>query len=130
MLRRAGVVLVAVVCAVAAGCGQGSSRLSGRWHGARAEGVTPDTLLAANAFAAKMQLEVDGDVMVVTTATAKQNCHYKIAREEKDKLVITTDKDGPKDELVFTFIDAKTMRWVVTPDGKSIVFVKEEEPKK
>jgi hypothetical protein len=129
MPYRAAVVSFGVACALTTGCGQGS-RLAGRWHGVRAEGVTPDTQGSANAFASKMQLDVDGDVMVVTTATAKQNCHYKTAREEKDKIVITTDKDGPKDELTFTFIDAKTMRWLVTPDGKAIVFAKDEEPKK
>jgi hypothetical protein len=129
MLRSVGVAGFAAVLALA-GCGQGSTRLSGRWHGVRADGVTPDAQAAATAFAARMQLEVDGDVMVVTTATGKQNCHFKTVRDEKDKLVITTDKDGPKDELVFTFVDAKTMRWLVTPDGKTIVFVKDEEPKK
>jgi hypothetical protein len=90
----------------------------------------PEAQAAANAFATKMQLEVDGDVMVVITATAKQNCHYKIVREEKDKVVITTDKDGPKDELIFLFVDAKTMRWLVTTDGKAVVLVKDDEPKK
>jgi hypothetical protein len=127
MSRRVGVGLVAVVLALA-GCGQGSARLSGRWRGARAEGVAGDTQAAANLFATRMQIDVSGDVMVVTTATDKQNCHYKTVREDKDKIVITTDKDGPKDEQTFTFLDPKTMRWSIS-DGKSIVFVKEDAKK-
>lgn len=108
------------------GCGQGSARLAGRWRGARAEGVNPNLQAAANAFAAKMQIDVSGDVMVLTTLGEKQNCHYKTVREEKNKIVIATDKDGPKDEQTFTFDGPKTMRWLVTPDGKAIVFVKDD----
>jgi hypothetical protein len=128
MSRRVGVGLVAVVLTLP-GCGQGSARLAGRWHGARAEGVTADVQAAANLFATRMQIEVSGDVMVVTTPTDKQNCHYKTVREDKDKVVIATDKDGPKAEETFTFLDPKTMRWSITPDGKAIVFVKEDAKK-
>jgi hypothetical protein len=128
---RVGASCFAVAVAVGlAGCNQGSARLAGRWHGARAEGVTPDTQASANAFATRMQIDVTGDVIVVTTGSDKQTCHYKTIREEKDKLVIATDKDGPKDEESFTFVDAKTMRWVVSPDAKAIVFVKEDDAKK
>jgi hypothetical protein len=111
------------------GCSPGSERLYGRWRGTRAEGVAADMQAAANAFATRMQIDVSGDVMVVTTAGDKQNCHYKTVREDKGKVVITTDKDGPKEEQTFTFDGPKTMRWAVTPDGKSIVFVKTDDAK-
>jgi hypothetical protein len=106
------------------GCGAGSKRLAGHWRGVRAEGVPSDVQATADAFAGKMQIDVTGDVIIVTTATDKQTGHYKTVREDKNRLIITTDKDGPTDEQAFSFVDPKTMRWQVA-DGKTIVFVRD-----
>ena len=125
MWRRAGVCSFAAALAIA-GCSGGSKRLAGRWHGTRAEGVPNESQAAADTFAGKMLIEVTGDVIVVTTGGAKLSGHYKTVREDKDKVVITTDKDGPTDEQTFTFVDAKTMRWSVV-SGKAIFFAKDKD---
>lgn len=122
MMRRH-LALVALYASLAA-CGSGSKRLGGHWRGIRAEGVSPDVQKAADAFAGKMTIDVTGDVIVVTTATDRQSGHYKAVSDDKTKLVIVTDKDGPSDPQTFIFTDAKTMKWVVQAP-KSIVFTKD-----
>ncbi|HEY8039434.1 MAG TPA: hypothetical protein VIF15_06555 [Polyangiaceae bacterium] len=108
--------------AVVAGCGGGgSSRLQGKWHGQRSEGVAPTVATQANAFATAMQLEVKGDAITVTTSTSSQSGHYKVVKEDKTSVVITTDKDGPTEPQTFTFVDDKTLKWAVV-SGQSIVF--------
>lgn len=114
--------------ALAAGmlaCGSGGSkRLQGRWHGLRAEGVAVASQGAANTFATGMTLEVSGDSITVTTPHDKQSGRYKVVREDKSTLVLTTDKDGPKEPQTFTFVDDKTLKWLVM-DGEQIVFAKQ-----
>jgi len=106
------------------GCNHGSARLAGHWRGVRAEGVPPSEDDAANGFAGKMQLDVSGDVITVTTAAGKETGHYKVVSEDKGTTVIATDKDGPSEPQTFTFVDEKTLRWQVVP-GKAVVFNKE-----
>jgi hypothetical protein len=106
------------------GCRSGSARLEGTWKGQRAEGVTVDSQIAANAFAREMVLEVKGDSITVTTAKDKQTGKYKVVKEDKSSLVIVTDKDGDADQQTFTFVDDKTMKWAVL-EGKTITFSKQ-----
>ncbi len=122
MVRRH-LALVTLFASLAA-CGGGSKRLAGHWRGVRAEGVSPDVQKAADAFAGKMTIDVTGDVIVVTTATDRQSGHYKAVSDDKTKLVIVTDKDGPSDPQTFLFTDAKTMKWIVQAP-KAIVFTKD-----
>jgi hypothetical protein len=115
----------AAIASLATACGHaGSSRLEGRWHGVRAEGVFGEAQTAANAFAAATDLDVRGDSITVSTPKEKQSGRYRVVREDKTSLVLTTDKDGPDEPQTFTFVDAKTMKWSVL-DGKAIVFVKQ-----
>jgi hypothetical protein len=117
--------LLGAILSAVAGChGGGAARLPGKWHGVRAEGVTPETVAAANAFAGATELEVKGDAITVTTPKDKQSGRYKVVKQDKTTLVITTDKDGADDPQTFTFVDDKTLRWAVL-DGKSIVFAKQ-----
>ncbi len=116
--------LVASLAWAAAGCGGGgSSRLQGKWHGLRADGVMPAALAAANAFASGMMLEVKGDAITVTTPKDTQSGHYHVVKEDKTSVVITTDKDGPAEPQTFTFVDDKTLRWAVD-GGQAILFGK------
>jgi hypothetical protein len=123
---RAQLPWAAAVASLAAACGHaGSSRLEGRWHGVRAEGVYgSDAQAAANAFAAATDLDVRGDSITVSTPKEKQSGRYRVVREDKTTVVLTTDKDGPDEPQTFTFVDAKTLKWSVL-DGKAIVFVKQ-----
>src|SRR5580693_6074832 len=104
--------------------GDGAARLQGKWRGVRTEGVGNDALAAANAFASATELDVKGDAITVTTPKDKQSGRYKVVKQDKATLVITTDKDGTDDPQTFTFVDDKTLRWAVL-DGKSIVFAKQ-----
>jgi hypothetical protein len=121
----AAMVLLAAGACAAIGCGRsGAARLEGHWRGLRAEGVPGDAQAAANSFAAAMELEVKGDSIRVSTSKDRQSGHYRIVREDKASVVLTTEKDGPDEPQTFTFVDAKTMKWSVL-DGKSIVFVRQ-----
>lgn len=124
MSRRLALVslLAATVC-VACG-GGGSKRLQGTWKGVRAEGVGDAAKTAANAFAAGMKVEVKGDAITVTTPKDKQSGHYKVVTDDKTRVVITTDKDGPTEPQTFTFADEKTMSWAVAA-GQTIVFARQ-----
>ena len=102
----------------------GLARFEGRWQGVRAEGVSPDALPAANAFAAGTRLEVKSDVLTITTPRDRQVGRYRVVDESDDTVVITTDRDGPELPATFRFVDARTMKWAVL-DGKSLVFAKE-----
>ena len=121
----AGPLALAALMAVAAACGsEGAPRLQGTWRGQRAEGVPASAAGVANAFAAGMLLEVKGDGIAVTTARDRQSGRYKVVKEDKTSLVITTDKDGAGARQTFTFVDDRTMKWAVL-DGNVIVFAKQ-----
>lgn len=122
-MHRAALALALVT--VAGAChGSGSKRLEGHWKGARTEGVSLDALVAANAFAVRTEIDVKGDAITVTTPKDKQAGRYKVVKEDKTTLVVTTDKDGPTEPQTFMFVDDKTMKWAVL-EGKTIVFVKQ-----
>jgi hypothetical protein len=116
--------LAALTLGLLACGGGGSKRLQGKWHGLRAEGVAVASQASANAFATGMTLEVSGDSITVTTPHDKQAGRYKVVKEDKSTLVLTTDKDGPKEPQTFTFVDEKTVKWLVM-DGELIVFGKQ-----
>jgi hypothetical protein len=125
VLRLARASLLGAILPVLAGChGDGASRLQGKWRGLRAEGVAAETVAAANAFATATEIDVKGDAITVITPKDKQSGRYKVVKQDKTMLVITTDKDGLDDPQTFTFVDDKTVRWAVL-DGKSIVFAKQ-----
>jgi hypothetical protein len=104
--------------------GGGAARLQGNWRGVRAEGVAPEAATAANTFATGTALDVKGDAITVTTPKDTQSGHYKVVKQDKTTVVITTDKDGADDPQTFVFVDDKTLRWSVL-DGKSIVFARQ-----
>lgn len=115
--------VLAFAAAVAACRGDGAAKLQGHWRGVRAEGVAAESLAAANAFATGTQLDVKGDAITVTTPKDKQSGRYKVVKQDKSTIVITTDKDGPGEPQTFTFVDDKTMRWAVL-EGRAIVFAR------
>jgi hypothetical protein len=106
-------------------CGHpGSARLEGRWRGVRAEGVSGEAQAAANAFVVGTEIDVKGDAITVSTPKDKQFGRYRVVRDDQASVIITTDKDGVDEPQMFTFVDAKTMKWAVL-DGKSIVFARQ-----
>jgi hypothetical protein len=109
---------------VIAGCSHGSSNLAGHWRGMRAEGVPANVTDPTNIYAAHMRFDVKGDVITVTTAKDTRTDHYKVISEDKTTTVINTDTDGALNPQTFTFPDATTMKWAVTPSS-SVVFTKE-----
>jgi len=96
----------------------------GHWRGVRAEGVRSDVVDSTNAYAARLQMDVKGDAITLTTAKEVRADHYTVVQEDKARTVIMTDLDGESEPQTFTFPDAKTMKWSVSP-GASIVFQKE-----
>jgi len=121
--RPATVLAVMLVVATAA-CSHGSANLAGHWKGARSEGAAAAALDAANSYATHMRLDVNGDVITVTTASDAKTDHYTVVSEDKTKTIIATALDGAADPQTFTFPDAKTMKWAVVP-GQFVVFTKE-----
>jgi len=117
-LARASVLGAAV--SLGAAChGEGAARLQGTWRGVRAEGASPDALAGANAFAVATELDVKGDAPKET-----QSGRYRVLRQDRTTLVITTDRDGADDPQTFVFVDDKTLRWSVL-EGRSIVFARQ-----
>lgn len=102
----------------------GQARLEGHWKGIKAVGVPDSVLSSANLYAANMELDFKADKVKVINGSDTQSGKYKIVREDKTSVVLTTDGDGPTDEQTFTFEDEKTMRWTVVP-GKTIQFQKQ-----
>jgi hypothetical protein len=123
-LRRPSFLLVLAVSATLTGCHKGSARLSGHWRGVSSEGSTGSADVYANAFAAKMQLDVSGDIVTITTPGGKESSHYKVLREDATTTVIAAEGDAGTDQETFTLVDPKTLKWTVVP-GKAIVFAKE-----
>jgi len=103
--------------------GDGAARLQGTWRGVRADGVAADAVQGANAFAVATELEVRGDALVVTTPEDTQSGRYRVVKQDRATLVITTDKDGAEDPQTFVFLDDTTLRWTAL-EGKSIVFAR------
>lgn len=118
---RYAVLFLGLACA---GCSRGSTNLAGHWRGVQSEGVDSTALDTANAYATHMRLDVKGDVLTVTTPKDTRTDHYTVVQEDKAKTVIASELDGKDDPQTFTFPDAKTMKWAVSP-GASLVFVKE-----
>ena len=124
MLRH--VLAVVTASSLVVACGhKGSARLEGRWKGTRADGVAPEAQQAANSFATQTEIDVKGDAITVITPRDKQSGTYKVLKEDKSAVTIVTDKDGPDDAQVFTFVDDKTMRWGVI-EGKTITFTRDK----
>jgi hypothetical protein len=121
---RAGLASILVGALVLGGCSHGSANLTGHWRGLRAEGVRSDLLDSTNSFANHMRLDVNGNVITVTTSKDTRTDHYTVVSEDKTKTVITTELDGASAPQTFTFTDPSTMKWAVAP-GQAVVFVKE-----
>jgi hypothetical protein len=107
-------------------CGHsGSARLEGHWKGVRADGPTGDALARANDFATQTELDLRGDHITVTFPNQEpQSGRYRVLDETKQAVVLVTDKDGPNDKQTFSFVDDKTIKWLVL-EGKSITFVRQ-----
>ena len=116
-------VLSATLSLVGACHGDGAARLQGTWRGVRAEGVAADAQASANAFALATELDVKGDALVVTTPGDTQSGRYRVVKQDRTTLIITTDKDGPDAPQTFVFVDDKMLRWLAL-EGKAIVFVR------
>lgn len=65
-----------------------------------------------------------GDALVVITPKETQSGRYRVLRQDRTTLVITTDRDGADDPQTFVFVDDKTLRWSVL-EGRSIVFARQ-----
>ena len=76
-------------------CRGGAARMQGHWRGVRAEGVPADGAAAANAFATGTELDVQGDSLTVIAPGSKQTGRYEVMAQDRTKVVLATDKDGP-----------------------------------
>lgn len=122
-LRRACIAVLAAVPTLACH-GASSDKLEGRWIGIRADGVSPDALAAANAFARGLELEFRRNEITIATSGEEQSGRYELVREDPGGVVIATDRDGPSHPQTFVFAGDETMRWAL-PEGKAIVFARE-----
>lgn len=114
---------------LATGCKHpGSAKLEGHWKGTRAEGVSPGSQEAANAFAMQTEIFARGDKITVSTPAAKgQQAVYVVDDENKTTIVLHTDKDGPTNKETFAFSDeGKTMTWRLG-EGRTIIFQKQKD---
>jgi hypothetical protein len=90
----------------------------------RTEGVAADSVASANAFAVATELDVKGDSITVTTPKGTQSGRYRVVKQDRATVLITTDKDGADSPETFVFVDERTVRWAVL-DGRAIVFARQ-----
>lgn len=100
---------------------KGQTKLEGHWKGTHADGVLPEQQLSANQFATSMEIDVRGSQIAVKTAKDVQMGTFRVEKEEKGLIVITTDRDP--DPQTFHFAGANVMKWEALP-GKTIVFAR------
>ena len=112
----------------ASGCKHpGSQKLTGRWKGSKADGVSADQQMNANVFASGTEIIAKDDQIAVTTPIGKPvQATYTVDSEDKTSVTIHTDKDGPAQRETFTFSDdGNTMTWKVDPgSGRTITFAR------
>jgi hypothetical protein len=122
LLNSAGVLAILVLVPHCGGGGLGA--LEGHWEGSRVEGSGADE--ATNAFAKAMTLEVErGRVTVTSPRAGKLSGTYRIAKEEKGKLLIApTSADASSKTETFALLDAKTIGWEVESGAAKLIFVK------
>lgn len=106
-------------------CTKGSPRLEGKWVGTKSEGVEANAQAAADAFAQQTVLEFKGDAVAIRTVSGLQTAHYKVKSDDKQSVVIVTDKDGNDEAHTFVFDGPKSMHWKILP-SQSIVLAKQE----
>lgn len=90
----------------------------------RADGVPPESLAAANAYAMKTELDVKGSSMTITSPKDTRTFEYSVVKDEKTTLVIGTNKERANETETFTFEGDKSMKWAID-STRSIVFVHE-----
>lgn len=129
-MRRLVLASALVLLAVPACKHPGSAKLEGHWRGVRAEGVSPESQNAANAFAGATEIVARGDQIAISTpASKKQQSAYTVDAEDKTSLVIHTEKDGVNARETFTFgDDGKSMAWKVD-ERRTITFQRVPDPK-
>jgi hypothetical protein len=109
-------VAAALLALLAGGCKHaGSAKLEGRWRGMKADGVPAEQQVVANVFATGTEIIAKGDQIAVTTPVGKPvQGTYFVDSEDKNSVVIHTDKDGPSAHETFTFTDdGRMMTWKV-----------------
>jgi hypothetical protein len=123
-VARAGLAALAATSTLACGAPVSSDRLEGRWIGVRAEGAGVESVPAANAFAAGLELEFRRNEIFVTSARQSQAGRYEVLQEDANGVVITTERDGPTHRQKFSFQGDDTLRWHVL-EGRSILFARD-----
>lgn len=113
------------VFAIACSKHPGSAKLEGHWRGTRADGVVSGAQDAANAFATQTEITARGNLITVSTPGSKgQQGTYTVDDENKNTVVVHTDKDGPANKETFSFSDdGKSMVWRLG-EGRTITFQK------
>jgi hypothetical protein len=115
---------LALVALVA--CSGHASKLEGRWRGTGVDGVPPESMAAASAFANGLEIEVKDDVLAVTVGGQRQTGHFKVDAEDASSISLHTDLDDKNDKQTFVFVNEKTVRWAPF-DGRAaaITFTKQ-----
>ncbi len=104
------------------GCHKASSKLEGHWTGQSVRGVSNDEAQGATRFASETALDFKGDTVTVKTEYEKLSGHYRVVREDKTTIVLTTDEGDAEQTLVLE--GDKTLVWAIEKD-KKIVFAKQ-----
>jgi hypothetical protein len=100
-----------------------SAKLEGRWKGMRVDGAPPEGQNNANVFAMGTEIIARGNQIAFSTPAQKAlQATYTVESEDKNTLVLRTDKDPPQ-TLTFSD-DGRTMVWQVD-DHRRMTFVKQ-----
>jgi hypothetical protein len=105
--RPGGFIMVLAMMAVSTGpmaCKRhGSTKLEGRWHGERADGLAESVMDAGNAFAMGTELVAQGNLVTIhTPASQGEPVSYRVEREDGTTLVIRMEPDGAVETFTFS----------------------------
>ncbi len=89
----------------------GSSKLEGRWHGERADGLPESAVDAGNTFAMGTELVAQGNLVTIhTPASQGEPVTYRVEREDSSMLVIRLEPNDATETFSFS-PQADTLVW-------------------
>lgn len=104
--------IAAVVAWVAvAACAPPRERWEGDWHGLRAEGPGMSGNESVAAYVSDLTLSFRGKYLRIESPDGSQSGIYRVMKEQGDRVVIFTSRDGPEAPQTFELQGEGTLVW-------------------
>lgn len=112
-MKRGAVHALATVAVVfaASGCAPPVERWEGDWRAVRAEGPGMSDNEAVAAYVSALSLSFRGKYLRLATPDGEQAGIYRVMKEQADRVVLFTSRDGPGAPQTFQLEGDGTMVW-------------------